>query len=289
MTAELLRTLRSGLSRSAPIDVIEGLRGALRQADHSPYMIPEVALVLDTNAVFDIVKLDQSDKVIDYLTTKHAGPIILPGQVFTEYWNNRVNRIDSPIEPVLRALAQLDSAITKFGEMDFGPYRARFEEAVHDFRASHVAVLDPGHARKVDGALEAISAVAKVVHVPRDEFWTIGRARKSDKTPPGFRDGSDEYGDFFVWAEALFALMVEQEARAGRAPLTRAAFVTNDTKKDWSVRGSLHPVLRAEAKLLAGVEMDTWSVETLDGFISSQLSPPVPADPVPADPVSADK
>lgn len=273
MTAELLRILRDGLGRSTPIDVIEGLRGALKQADHVAYMIPEAALILDTNAVFDIVKLEQSDKVLDYLTTKHVGPVILPGQVFTEYWNNRVNRIDSPIDPVLRSLKKLEETIATFGEMGFESYRSRLEEVVLDFRSSHVAVLDPSHARKVDGALEAISGVAKVVHVPRDEFWGIGRARKSDKTPPGFRDRADEYGDFFVWAEALFALMVEQEDRAGGAPLTRAVFVTNDTKKDWSVRGSLHPVLRAEAKLLAGVEMDTWSVETLDKFVSKQLAP----------------
>ncbi|NQD81454.1 hypothetical protein HP436_14860, partial [Pseudomonas sp. CrR14] len=108
---------------------------------------------------------------------------------------------------------------------------------------------------------------AIVPYVPRLRFHEMAVARKRTKTPPGFKDDGD--GDFYVWLDLLYGLMIEKKHGA---EFNHVIFVTNDVKPDWSRNGIPHPILAAEMETAVGATLEVLKIEQFGKMIIEKSS-----------------
>ena len=262
---ECLDVLAALLDRTTTIDVVQAFREAIGDGGDMGADSSAVAFILDTNAIFHVAKGENADLVLDFLTSRHEGPLVLPSQAVTEFWNNRVREIEVPVEAIERLIGQIEAKLKVLDDLDFSATAVAVRTVLAEFKNENMLVFDPQVRRTVDAAMEQLAGKALVPQVPRGRFSQIAAARNRDKTPPGFKDGSSSDGDFYIWAEGLLAI-IEHNCDASQCAVDRAVLVTDDRKKDWSTRGSLHPVLRAEAAAI-GVVAECWSVEQLSRYV----------------------
>lgn len=233
------------LGRNTPLDAREALFNALDPKQRIPSFSPgsdAFAIGFDTNAAFRIgLNGQRGADAIDYLSTRHTGPLILPGQALQEIWNNSIEGLDPQAKKLAAALKSLQDIATEIGQT-LGPTGNAAQSAIEDLNASHGDWISPTIRATFERTMEMFLKRADVVHVPRGPFQSIAEARHKTKTPPGFRDPANTLGDFYVWADFLLGAM-----RAAVPESEVVVFVTNDTKKDWSRHGVIHPVLMAEA------------------------------------------
>lgn len=215
------------------------------------------ALGFDTNAVFRLIRMRSAD-AIDYLDTKHEGPLVLPGQVINEVWNQD-EVLPEAAEKVVGTLNQLRSQLQQLDEI-----------LADDALPALVADLDESSWMEFESLgqaqerlrlfLDVVARRGVTPHVPRTHFGNLGVLRLSSKVPPGFKDRSkavNELGDFFVWSDFLLGCrLLANEATSA------IVFVTNEKKKDWvTSRRRPHPVLVAEARALFGLPFRILSTE----------------------------
>lgn len=225
-----------------------------------------VAFGFDTNVLLRLGDNSRTD-VVDFLGSRHPGPIIVPGQVVQEFWNNILAGVDMHSELIRKKTSELGEAVGKIGA-DFEPYSGRMASILEDFTIEHGFVLDVGSASRVASALAFLKAKARVPFVPRSRFLAIADVRDRTRTPPGFKDPG-LHGDFFVWADFLAGLLL---ARAAGEPFSAVAFVTNEKKPDWTRQGRAHPILVAEVAALVDVPFELWDMATLARYIEAQTT-----------------
>jgi len=114
--------------------------------------------------------------------------------------------------------------------------------------------------------LQSLQKRALVPYVPRTRFTDIALQRKRTKTPPGFKDDKENFGDFFIWVDFLYGLL---RAKQTNKTFTHAVMVTNDQKPDWSRKGVAHPVLTAEVDALVRCTFEVWSLDELHKAITA--------------------
>jgi hypothetical protein len=216
--------------------------------------LSQAAIVLDSSA---FLRLGNQEDVIDYLRARHVAPIILPGQSIQEFWNNNLNVADSIATGIGRKFDALKTEVEKV-DSSFRDFADRFSALITEFRSSFGYAYDGATVRRTISLLEVLKEKALTCYVTRERFAELAAHRKKTKTPPGFKDDGD--GDFFVWLDALDALLV---ARARKMPFDHVVLVTNDKKLDWSREGIAHPMLSAEVRALVGVPFETWDVAKL--------------------------
>lgn len=248
------------LDRSESLGSIRALRDALERrvvSRSEPIDISRTAFGLDTNIVLRMAKAEsKTTDLRDYLETSHAGPLVLPGQVVQEFWNNTVAVIDTVSRSVKKKYDELAKELpkTEFAE----DLHQRFGELLSEFESRYGYLYDAKTVDKFTEFWEMLEAKALVSYVPRSRFERLVQIRNSTKTPPGFKDAGD--GDFFVWADFLLGLL---RARRAGADFDSVVLITEDTKPDWSSGSVAHPILVAEVEALLGVPFETW---TLDKF-----------------------
>lgn len=253
-----LQTVWNALNRSSNAELLEELYNGLAQKDRRPQLPLEARLAFgfDTNAIFRLGLGPQGADAIDYLSKRHDGPVIIPGQAVQEIWNNFLAGVEPKAKGVAKKLAELESEMQAIGQ-ELGPLGAAAKDAIQQLIDSHGDWTDPGALAVFDGTLKTLLGVAKVSHVPRDEFYKLALVRKETKTPPGFRDDARNFGDYFIWADFLYGL-----ATTDLSSVDAVVFVTNDQKQDWSRNNVPHPILVSEARLVTGKEFRLWSLET---------------------------
>ncbi|MGP5220538.1 PIN-like domain-containing protein [Arthrobacter rhombi] len=254
----LLESVWNALNRNGSPALLEELYNGLAP-DRRPELPAEsnLAFGFDTNTIFRLGLTRQGPDAIDYLSTKHKGPVIIPGQAIQEIWNNFLAGVEPKAKTVVKKLDDLEAELEKIGQ-ELGPLGKEAEQAVQALISSHGDWTDPAALSDFDGTLKTLLDVAEVSHVPREEFYGLALARKETKTPPGFKDEARNFGDYYVWADFLYGL-----AKADLTDVDAVIFVTNDEKRDWSKNRVPHPVLVAEARLVSGKDFRLW---TLDEF-----------------------
>jgi len=265
--AELSSRILDCLDRRVTINaVVELRRAAAGERSPDPHDPKSIAIGLDTNTIFKFGTDRSNTDAVDYLASRHAGPLILPGQVIQEFWNNRLSAIDTQADVLRTRYKTLAEEVLKL-EDSFGEYHSRFQLLLDEFRDNFSFAFDSNTASRIGSILTTLQNRSIVAFVPRAMFADLAAIRDQTKTPPGFKDSG--HGDFYVWADFLLGLL---SARDDGALIDKAVLITGDEKVDWSRGGQAHPILVAEANALLGIPFETWSLSRFREFVSVQLA-----------------
>ncbi len=261
LTSDRERRIISVLDRHEKLDALEALSAALKPPA-SKVPLNDTALALDSGV---FLRLAAKSTVVDYLESKHAGPLILPGQAIQEFWNNHFRVVDSISDGISKSFDGLTKEVEKVDE-NFGEFSARFLSLLTEFRSSYGYVFDGATLRRTLTLIDILKNRAEVDFSRRELFTSIAKHRKKTKTPPGFQDSGD--GDFFVWVDLLTSLL---RLRDQGTDYSRVVLVSNDSKMDWSRSGTAHPILSAEVMALTGVPFEIWTLDKLGREVSVAL------------------
>lgn len=244
------------LNRDASIDALPSLVYAIKGGPHSA-SLSSSAIIIDANAVLRIPSHSKSSDIIDYITGIHEGPVLLPGQVVQEFWNNQASVATTIYHKIQNKHNDLAKEIDKAKDAGITASEA-VSSAVAAFREENEHVFDAEIITKTSQFLERLVKKVIVPYAPRSGIDGVAAHRKRAKTPPGFKDDGD--GDFLVWVDALFGL--RKEKRRG-ANFSDVILLSNDKKIDWCRGNVAHPILHAEMKTILGAHFEVW---TLDYF-----------------------
>lgn len=259
-----LKTILSVINRHAKIDTLSSLVQAVKSGPHEA-KLTAAALVLDANAILRLPSHPKSADLIDYITGIHAGPVILPGQVVQEFWNNQASVAATIYNKIQMKHLDLSKEIAK--ATDAGVAAAEpIAVAVSAFRDGNDHIFDADLIAKTSQFLERLLEKVVVPYAPRPGLEQIALHRKKAKTPPGFKDDGD--GDFLVWVDALFGLLGEK--RRG-AEFDHVILLTNDKKIDWCRGHTAHPILHAEMKAILGAHLEVWSLDHFSKAVNEAL------------------
>jgi PIN like domain len=245
-SVESLRELRNGLEPS--------LRPSLEE-DAS------IAFGFDTNAIFRLGLGPRGPDAIDYLRSKHGAPVIVPGQVIQEVWNNLLAAVEPQARKLRKKFDELNTEMESIDQTLGSPGEA-VRESIEELIRVHGDWIDPASQETFGRSLEVLINVGETSYVPRSEFAELARVRKETKTPPGFQDAPGNYGDFYLWADFLYGI-----AKTKPSSYDAIVLVTNDLKSDWSRHGVEHPLLVAEAGAVAAVPFRLWKLEEFHAFV----------------------
>lgn len=221
------------------------------------------AIAIDANVFLRLSTHPKAADIIDYLTSAHTAPVILPGQVIQEFWNNQLQAVDSIASGLRKRFEQIRSDVEKI-DGSFGDFADEFQDLTTRFSDEFGYAYDESTVRRTQQLLDVIKTRATVSFCSRPRFAEIALNRKRTKTPPGFRDDGD--GDFFVWIDLLFALHIAKSA--GQA-FSRVALISHDKKIDWMREGTPHPILIAEMRALFDVPFEILSLQQLSQEVSA--------------------
>lgn len=224
------------------------------------------AIGFDANVFLTLATYKGGEEVIDYLAAKHEAPLILPGQVLQEFWNNQLNAVDTLYSGIKKKIDPLRKEVSKIDKADL-QYLTQAEEALDKFGEQYEALYGASTRHAVTKWLSVLKSKSYVPFVSRYKFSNIARHREATKTPPGFKDDGD--GDFYVWADFLYGLAT---AKAEKQHFSRSVLVTGDRKIDWVRNGVTHPILAAEASAFTGVPFEIWTTaELVDAVARADL------------------
>lgn len=245
--------------RRTEIEVLPALINAVK-AHGTAADLTTSAIVIDASAMLRIPGHKKSSDIIDYLGGVHSKPVIIPGQVIQEFWNNQLNAVNTVYKTIHSKAAELIREVTKATEVGVTAPE-RIVAAVEEFKRDNEHLFDPELVQKTSSFLERLQASVMVPHAPRVGLYEIAIQRKLSKTPPGFKDDGD--GDFLVWVDALWGL---SRAKSEGVEFGNVILLTNDKKIDWCRGFTAHPILCAEMKALLSVHFEVW---TLDHFAAA--------------------
>lgn len=257
----LFERIMSVLERRVEVRVLPALISAVK-ASQPNASLADSAIVIDANAVLRIPGHRKSADIIDYLGAVHKKPVVIPGQVVQEFWNNQLNAVATVFKNIRARSVDLGKEVSK--AVDAGMLGIdQIELAVESFKKDNEHLFDADLIQKTSSFLEVLQASALVPHAPRTGLHQIALQRKLAKTPPGFKDDGD--GDFLVWVDALWGL---SEAKRGGATFDSVILLTNDKKIDWCRGFTAHPILSAEMRTLLDVDFEVWPLDHFSGEIS---------------------
>lgn len=250
------------LNRSTDVESLRELHRGLSERERPHLGINQtIAFGFDANAIFRLGLGAQGANSLDYLTNQHYGPVIIPGQAVQEVWNNFLAGVEPNAKAVSRKLGELENELATIGQ-ELGVLGDGAKAAVQALIKSHGDWTDSQALVEFEGAVRALLSVGEVTYVPRDEFYRLAQVRKETKTPPGFRDESTNFGDFFIWADFLYGL-----AKADLDGVDAVVMVTNDQKSDWSRNSVPHPILVSEARSISGKEFRLWTLKMFQDHV----------------------
>lgn len=264
----MLAKLESVLDRQSQINSLEALYFAAVNKNKARPLVETVAIGIDANVFLKLVGHKKGPDIADYLRTEFAGPLIVPGQAVQEFWNNRLSAIDTQATLLKKKFIEFKKEAEKLTvDPELGTYVSDMEDTLARFDSDFGYLYDSSTLRSTLTLIEGLKDKAILSYVPRLKFYGIARHRKNTKTPPGFRDEADNDGDFYIWADFLYGLLL---AKAKGKKFSHAVIVTQDKKPDWSREGVAHPILSAEVQKLVNVPFDVWTIEELHHAIFPQ-------------------
>lgn len=253
-----IEKVKSVLDRRVELEAFSALVAAVK-SEETDIALQGTAIVLDATVLLRIPGHKKSSDIIDYLSAQHSQPIVIPGQVVQEFWNNQFSVISTVYRKLERKHQDFSKEVDK--AIETGILGAEsIKEELETFRLKNEHVFDQDLIRKTVLLFENLSQKAIIPFAPREEFYQMSVLRKRSKTPPGFKDDGD--GDFLVWIDLLWGLLC---ARSKGADFTSVVLLSNDEKIDWCRGNTAHPILAAEIRALLDVHFEVW---TLDHFAS---------------------
>lgn len=255
------RRLISVLDRQVACDSLAALISAIK-TEPINIDLAATAIGLDANVFLKLTSHPKSLDIVDYLSSRHSSPLILPGQAIQEFWNNQLHAVDTVAATLKKNFDALKRTLASV-DKNFGDYSTEIDALLEQFSAEHGHIYDSGTIRKTLALLETLASRATVPYASRTKYQDIAHSRKSTKTPPGFKDEGD--GDFFIWVDLLLGL---QSAQTEKKAFARVVLVTEDKKIDWSRAGVAHPILVAEVKALFDVPFEVWTIDQLASEIA---------------------
>jgi hypothetical protein len=262
---EQLKRLEDVLDRRVAIRAMECLRKAVTQKPGVLSSISDVAIGLDANVFLKLSGHKNRADVVDYFASRHKAPLVLPGQVIQEFWNNQFAVIHSVAVQFKKNFDALGAEAQKI-DSTYGEFAEKATALLQDLGSQYGYIRDKATVTNLTSICEMLSSVARVEYVSRLRFHELAVHRKRTRTPPGFKDDGD--GDFFVWLDVLAGLLIEKEA--GRT-FDRVVMVTDDKKIDWSIAGVAHPILCAEVEALTGASFEVCSFDALIGMVKAEI------------------
>lgn len=256
------RRIASVLARDVEVPALSALVSAMQQ-QLAGTALDQTAIGLDANIFLKMGGHTLGAEVTDYLATQHEAPLILPGQVVQEFWNNQLNAVDTLYSGIRKKFDQLKTEVKKLDDAE-GSYLEKFEALLDEFGNANEALYSGETRRATANLLETLESKAIVPFVSRRKFADIAVHRQMTKTPPGFMDSGD--GDFYVWCDFLLGLL---EARGRGMRFDRAVLVTNDSKIDWVRDSVAHPILVAELAAIVGIPFEIWNMDKLVSAVMS--------------------
>ena len=269
-SASNLDKLEAVLDRQIPIDSLSALLSSVDRTPHKNIQLENVAIGIDSSVFLKLANHSKSEDIVDYLGSKHHGPLILPGQAIQEYWNNQYSSIPSIASEIQKKFENLRKEADKLGP-NFPGYAAEMNNLLDRFSSEFGYVYDASTIRSTLSLLTLLKDKAALSYVPRMRFHDMALSRKRTKTPPGFKDDGD--GDFFLWVDFLYGLL---RAKDASQQFNHAVILTHDKKPDWSRASIAHPILTAEMQELVGVPFDVWTIEQLSEAIAKNASAALP-------------
>lgn len=90
-----LDQLEAVLDRRVSIDSLDALWLAVDRKPKNNPQLETVAIGIDSSVFLRLASHKNSADIVDYLDSKHLGPLILPGQAVQEFWNNQLAAVDT--------------------------------------------------------------------------------------------------------------------------------------------------------------------------------------------------
>lgn len=215
------------------------------------------AIVLDANVFLRIPSHKKSSDIMDYLMGPHEKPVVVPGQVIQEFWNNQLSAIDTVYRTVSKKHNEISREVDKFRQSGVLGVDS-VASALETFRESNEHIFEPELINKTSAFLERLVEKAIVPFAPRAPLTELATNRKRAKTPPGFKDDGD--GDFLVWVDLLWGLL---QAKAEGIQFSNVILLSHDSKVDWSRGKIAHPLLSAELKAVLDATFEIWTLDQL--------------------------
>lgn len=257
-----LDRLEAVLDRQVPISSVESLYAAIDSKPTNDLRLESIAFGFDTSAIIKIATSKKREDIIDYLSARHVGPLILPGQAVQEFWNNQHAGISTLSREIKKKFDMLKKEVEKM-DVGFGSFVNDMDDLMTKFDEEYGYIFDPATKNNVLNFIEMLKNKARLTYVPRSRFQNMALNRKQTKTPPGFKDEGN--GDFFIWVEFLFGLLL---AKGNGESFEHAILLTGDQKIDWSVEGNAHPILVSEVQALVGIPFELWTHDQLSKAIA---------------------
>lgn len=141
--ANLVR-LEAVLDRQVPIDSLNALFLAVdRKAKKTP-KLETAAIGIDSSVFLRLASNKHSADIVDYLDTKHHGPLILPGQTVQEFWNNQLAAVDTVSAGMKKKFDALKQDVAKV-DPNFGDYAENMETLLERFSSEYGYEIGRAH------------------------------------------------------------------------------------------------------------------------------------------------
>ena len=253
-----LLELHKVLDRQTQVSGLSSLTQSISKVKNS-ITLENAAIGFDANVLLRIASHKKSSDIFDYLLTAHKPPIILPGQCIQEFWNNQLSAIDTVASAMEKDFTNFTKRVQKVG-VDFENYFEDFNNLIDKFSNDHGNVYTQKTLGILTTFFDSISKKAVVPYVPRSNFYNCAKVRKLTKTPPGYQDDQNNFGDCFVWFDFLYGLKL---SKLKKEEFSNVIFVSNEKKHDWRRGSTAHPILLAEVKALFDIDFEIWNLDEL--------------------------
>ncbi|MGJ3232983.1 MAG: PIN-like domain-containing protein [Oceanicaulis sp.] len=146
--------VKAVMERRVEVPVLGAFLESLdEQSQVSP--VEEALICFDTNVLLDWAG-SGSTNVTDYLSSVHKYPIVIPGQVLQEFWNNQFSAIQSTPREVKKKFDDFAQAIENIdGSLEWG--REGVERALSHLSERYPYLLSGRAAKNVEALFRASS------------------------------------------------------------------------------------------------------------------------------------
>lgn len=271
-TESYVRRLKRVICRELEVPIGSFLYAAIDNSTMRDYSnLQTCAVCLDSNLLIKVLANSKRDQFIDYFRIRHSGPLIVSAQTLQEFWKNYHNSLETVSRDIEGKLAALTQALNALEGL-FDEYRTSIVAVINDFKQENEHVFSKDMEKHVLNFLTVLHEKGIEAQAPRSELFAAAAQRRASKTPPGFKDKEYSEGDFFVWLDFLYGLLIASDDSRYSGSITRAVFVTEDRKIDWVKGKEAHPVLAAEVGALVGIPLEIWTLKELFAALDQSTS-----------------
>lgn len=260
---QIIEVLDRRLPASGP-SAVKALSNAMTTQPGEGRDIKNAAFAIDSSALLRMARDPKNYDVIDFLLTLDT-PTVLPGQTIQEFWNNRLDYVHTIGSEFSKRFTPFQDYI-KRSAGKFGALEQELNDWLGKVEDEFLHRYDEPTTRKVAKLLSLLEGNILCDFAPRELFSHVAEQRKKTKTPPGFKDSADNYGDFYVWTDTLYSLQIYTKNR-NDINFDQLILISNDEKLDWISNDTPHPALTSEVACLFRVPFQIWTYEKLKSAV----------------------